>query len=136
MTTGLALSVQVRLVQHAKRLGIDPNVILARYACERLLYRLACSAHAERFVLKGAMLLIVWFDEMLRPTRDVDLLAFGEINENPRADRRGYRRRDCSMNAVDRVPKPALTAAASAQGVPARNCSCREAACNGGAWRG
>ena len=36
MTKGLAQSVQVRLVRHAKELGIDPNVVLARYACERL----------------------------------------------------------------------------------------------------
>ena len=38
MTTGLPHSVQVRLVQHAKKLGIDPNVVLVRYASERLLY--------------------------------------------------------------------------------------------------
>jgi hypothetical protein len=37
MTTGLAHSVQVRLVQHAKRLAIDPNVVLVRYASERML---------------------------------------------------------------------------------------------------
>lgn len=38
-TTGLPHSVQVRLAQHAKRLGIDLNVVLVRYASERLLYR-------------------------------------------------------------------------------------------------
>ncbi len=32
---GLPVSVQVRLVQHAKATGIDPNVVLARYAAER-----------------------------------------------------------------------------------------------------
>jgi hypothetical protein len=59
MTTGLARSVQVRLVQRAKQLAVDPNVILVRYACERLLYRLSRSPHADRFVLKGALLLLV-----------------------------------------------------------------------------
>jgi len=48
MTTGLPHSVQVRLVQHAKKLGIDPNVVLVRYASERLLYRLSRSPHADR----------------------------------------------------------------------------------------
>lgn len=80
MTTGLAHSVQARLVQHAKQVGIDPNVVFARYACERLLYRLACSAHADRFVLKGALLLLVWLDETIRPTRDADLLGFGAVD--------------------------------------------------------
>lgn len=80
MTTGLAHSVQVRLVAHAKTLGIDPNVVLVRYACERLLYRLSRSPDNERFVLKGALLLLVWLGETIRPTRDADLLGFGEID--------------------------------------------------------
>jgi len=72
--------VQVRLVAHAKKLGIDPNVVLTRYASERLLYRLSQSPHAERFVLKGALLLLVWLGETIRPTRDADLLGFGELD--------------------------------------------------------
>jgi hypothetical protein len=79
VTGGLAQSVQVRLVRHAKKLGIDPNLVLARYASERLLYRLAQSRHAERFVLKGALLMLVWLGETIRPTRDVDLLGFGDL---------------------------------------------------------
>src|SRR5262249_52421081 len=71
---------QVRLVQHAKKLGIDPNVVLVRYASERLLYRLSRSAHADRFVLKGALLLLVWLGETIRPTRDADLLGFGALD--------------------------------------------------------
>jgi predicted nucleotidyltransferase component of viral defense system len=80
VTSGLAHSVHVRLVQHAKKLGIDPNVVLVRYANERLLYRLARSPHAERFVLKGALLLLVWLGETIRPTRDADLLGFGRLD--------------------------------------------------------
>lgn len=57
---GLPVSVQVRLVQHAKATGIDPNVVLARYAAERFLYRLSRSKYADRFVLKGALLMLVW----------------------------------------------------------------------------
>jgi len=78
---GLARSVQARLVRHAGAIGVDPNLILARYAVERFLYRLSCSPHADRFVLKGAMLLLFWLGETLRPTRDADLLGFGELSD-------------------------------------------------------
>jgi len=80
MSTGLARSVQRRLVRHAKALGVDPNLILVRYATERLLYRLSRSRHSERFVLKGALLLLVWLGETIRPTRDADLLGYGDLD--------------------------------------------------------
>jgi predicted nucleotidyltransferase component of viral defense system len=80
MTSGLSRSVHTRLIRHAHELQIDPNVVLARYAAERLLYRLSRSRHAERFVLKGALLLLVWLGEAIRPTRDADLLGFGELD--------------------------------------------------------
>jgi hypothetical protein len=80
MSGGLAHSVQVRLVRHAKAINADPNLIFARYATERLLYRLSRSSHAERFVLKGALLLLVWLGETIRPTRDADLLGFGNLS--------------------------------------------------------
>lgn len=79
---GLARSVQVRLARHAKEIGVDPNLVLTRYAVERFLYRLSRSSHAEQFVLKGALLLLVWLGETLRPTRDADLLGFGELSDD------------------------------------------------------
>ena len=79
---GLAQSVQVRLVRHAKEIGVDPNLMLARFGVERFLYRLSRSAHAEQFVLKGALMLLVWLGETLRPTRDADLLGFGELSDD------------------------------------------------------
>jgi len=79
MTSDLARSVQTRLVRHAKALGGDPNLGVVRYATERLLYRLSCSPYADRFVLKGALLLLVWLGETIRPTRDADLLGFGDL---------------------------------------------------------
>ena len=80
MSPGLAQSIQARLVRHAKTIEVDPNLVLARFATERLLYRLSRSAHAERFVLKGALLLLVWLGETIRPTRDADLLVFGDLD--------------------------------------------------------
>ena len=78
---GLPVSIQTRLVRHAKEIGVDPNLVLTRYATERILYRLSRSAHAERFVLKGALLMLVWLGETIRPTRDADLLGFGDLSE-------------------------------------------------------
>jgi len=78
---GLARSVQIRLARHAREIGVDPNLVLTRYAVERFLYRLSRSPHADRFVLKGALLILVWLGETLRPTSDADLLGFGELTE-------------------------------------------------------
>lgn len=78
---GLARSVQVRLARHAKAVGLDPNMVLTRYAVERFLYRLSRSPHAAQFVLKGGLLLLVWLGETIRPTRDADLLGFGELSD-------------------------------------------------------
>jgi hypothetical protein len=78
---GLPVSIQTRLVRHAKEIGVDPNLVLTRYATERILYRLSRSPHADRFVLKGALLMLVWLGETIRPTRDADLLGFGDLSE-------------------------------------------------------
>lgn len=78
---GLARSVQARLARHAKEIGADSNLVLTRYAVERFLYRLSRSPYVDRFVLKGALLMLAWFGDALRPTRDADLLGFGEITD-------------------------------------------------------
>jgi predicted nucleotidyltransferase component of viral defense system len=77
---GLVQSVQTRLLSHARSIGADPNSVLARYGLERFLHRLALSTHAHRFVLKGGMLLRVWLGETSRPTRDADLLGYGDLS--------------------------------------------------------
>lgn len=77
---GLAQSVQTRLLNHARAIGADPNAVLARYGLERFLHRLGRSAHVDRFVLKGGMLLRVWLGETSRPTRDADLLGYGSLS--------------------------------------------------------
>ena len=78
---GLVQSIQTRLVRHAHDLEVDPNVVLTRYAVERLLYRLSLSSYSEQFVLKGALLMVVWLGETIRPTRDADLLGYGELTD-------------------------------------------------------
>lgn len=71
-------SVRARLLNLAKERRIDFQLLAIRYALERLLYRLSLSAHRDRFVLKGAMLYPIWLDDLLRPTRDLDFLAYGD----------------------------------------------------------
>lgn len=75
-------SVRTKLLQLAKERGDDFQLVLLRYANERLLYRLATSTHASRFVLKGAALFTVWTGKPHRATRDLDLLGFGDSSED------------------------------------------------------
>ena len=74
----IAASVRARLLNLSRASGQNFDLVLTRFALERLLYRLGQSAYAERFVLKGAMLLISWFEDPQRGTRDLDLLGFGD----------------------------------------------------------
>ena len=73
----LAASVRARLLNRARETRQDFNLILTRYALERLLYRLSISPHADQFLLKGALLFDLWFDVPHRPTRDADFLGLG-----------------------------------------------------------
>ena len=73
----LPASVKARLETLAAKRGEEFNLLLTRYGIERLLYRLSQSQHADRFLLKGAMLFAVWDSQTHRPTRDLDLLGFG-----------------------------------------------------------
>ena len=73
----VAASVRARLLNIAKAQGVDFNQVLARFALERILYRLTQSQHADRFLLKGALLFTLWYDMPHRATRDADLLGFG-----------------------------------------------------------
>jgi len=76
-STNRAASVRARLLNRAKADRMDFNLILTRYSLERLLYRLSVSPWADQFLLKGALLFDLWFDQPHRPTRDIDLLGFG-----------------------------------------------------------
>ncbi|RWX32826.1 nucleotidyl transferase AbiEii/AbiGii toxin family protein [Rhizobium leguminosarum] len=76
-------SVRARLLHLAKASGQSFDLVLTRFALERLLFRLSQSPHANRFVLKGAMLIMSWFDDPHRGTRDLDLLGFGDPSPDP-----------------------------------------------------
>jgi len=92
--TNLAASVRRRLLNWSRDHSED-FLTLTRYAIERLLYRLSQSQYADRFVLKGALLLALWTRRLYRPTRDLDLLGYGESSQGALTS---AFRELCSMN--------------------------------------
>ena len=78
----IAKSIRNRLLNHAKQQGDNFNTIMAQYVLQRLLYRLSISEYADRFLLKGAWLFVVWNNALHRPTKDIDLLAYGNDGQD------------------------------------------------------
>ena len=66
----LVASVHHRLLEHARKTKDEPQFVLMRYGMERLMYRLSQSEYAGEFVVKGAMLFLVWTGEPHRATKD------------------------------------------------------------------
>lgn len=78
--TNTAKSVKDRLLGIARKEGRAFDVLLVRFALERLLYRLSISSHSDRFVLKGGMLVTAWVADDNRVTRDADFLGHGDAD--------------------------------------------------------
>ena len=81
-TANMGASVRARLLERSRQERTDFQILLTRYALERLLYRLSVSKHRDRFVLKGALLFVTWVADPFRPTRDLDLLGIGDNDIN------------------------------------------------------
>src|SRR5260370_11261814 len=96
----LGASVRARLLNLAKERNQPFEILLTRYTLERLLHRLSSSKYRERFVLKGAMLMTTWLDDPYRPTRDLDLLGFGDSDPDAII---GAFREICALKADDAV---------------------------------
>src|SRR5260370_6055676 len=96
----LGASIRARLLNLAKERNQPFEILLTRYALERLLYRLGSSKYRDRFVLKGAMLVTTWVDDPYRPTRDLDLLGFGDSDPDAII---GAFREICALKADDAV---------------------------------
>jgi predicted nucleotidyltransferase component of viral defense system len=73
----IGASVRDRLKQKFPGFGYDFQVLLTHYALERLLYRLGRSKYRNQFLLKGALLFKVWYDQPVRSSMDADLLGEG-----------------------------------------------------------
>lgn len=78
----LAASVRDRLLALARERGEDFQLLLTRYGLERLVYRLSQSPHRDRFILKGAMLFVIWSGVPHRTTRDIDFLGSGDNSQD------------------------------------------------------
>ena len=74
---GSAASVRARLQALARKEKLEFQLLLSEFAVERFLYRLGVSPHADRYVLKGAMLFKLWSEERGRATWDLDMLGRG-----------------------------------------------------------
>ena len=81
MAKNITHSVRERLLNIAKNLGVDYQVILTRYFHERFLYRLSQSPYKENFCLKGGTLLFAYEKFLARPTLDMDFSA-SKISNN------------------------------------------------------
>jgi predicted nucleotidyltransferase component of viral defense system len=77
MPKDMAASIRRRLRDLARIRQEDFDYVLRQYVMQRLLYRLSKSKYVDQFLLKGALLFWVWNKDFHRPTRDIDLLSFG-----------------------------------------------------------
>ena len=68
-------SIRQRLLNRAKTSNRPFNELLQYFAMERFLYRLSKSTHADKFILKGALMLRLWQSPEARPTMDIDMLG-------------------------------------------------------------
>lgn len=71
----IGASVRQRLLNKARQDKRPFQELLQYYAMERFLYRLSVSSFADRFILKGALLLRAWQAPLARPTMDIDMLG-------------------------------------------------------------
>jgi len=78
MAKDKAASTRQKLRDLARTRHEDFDYVLRQYVMQRLLYRLSCSEYVDQFLLKGALLFWVWNENFHRPTRDIDLLSFGD----------------------------------------------------------
>lgn len=108
--SNVGASVRARLLSHAKDSGYDYGLLLTKYALERILYRLSVSPWRDTFLLKGALLFDLWFDQPHRPTRDIDLLGFGSSEVD---DVAAVFRNVCALACEDGITFDATTVRAA-----------------------
>lgn len=71
-------SVRARLTDYARQRDENAQLVMLRFAIERLIYRLAQSGYRDHVILKGAMLFSLWAPVSYRSTGDLDLLGWGD----------------------------------------------------------
>ena len=76
-----AASIRARLLNLAKKEGIDFQLIILRFLHERFLYRLSVSAYSQQLILKGGAFIYAMQGIKSRPTTDIDLLGMQLSND-------------------------------------------------------
>mgnify|MGYP001578778758 CR=1 FL=1 len=71
----IASSVRQRILDKARNDQRPFAELLQYYAIERFLFRFSKSAFADKFILKGALMLRAWNSPTTRPTLDSDMLG-------------------------------------------------------------
>lgn len=91
-------SVLARLLNHSRSHKENYQSLLIRYVIERFLYRLGQSEYKDSFVLKGAHLLTITFEnQTYRTTKDIDLHKSGDTQPEMIRD---------SLEAICSIPYP------------------------------
>lgn len=106
----LGASVRARLLNRARESGSEYGLILTKYALERILFRLSMSPWRDAFLLKGALLFDLWFDQPHRPTRDIDLLG---VHSSEVDDVAAVFRNVCALACEDGITFDATTVRAA-----------------------
>jgi len=75
MIKNIPHSVQTRLLNLSKKLGVAYQQTVTRYLQERILSRLSRSIYVDNFILKGGALLYAHIKEAARPTLDLDFMG-------------------------------------------------------------
>jgi predicted nucleotidyltransferase component of viral defense system len=75
MKSNINQSVKDRLKNLARSSGREYNFVCIQYMHERFLARLERSDYKERFILKGALMLVAYDMPRVRPTKDIDFLG-------------------------------------------------------------
>ena len=78
MVKNIIASVRGQLKNYSIETGQEFQKVLTYFVYDRFLHRLSQSRYSGYFILKGGMLLRVWFDHPYRYTQDIDFEWFGE----------------------------------------------------------
>ncbi len=95
------VSIKAKLKNLAIKEGKQFDYLLNLYIVERLLYRISISEYAEKFILKGGLLLYTILEDKARVTKDIDMLA-RQLN-NSLDNLETIFRNICSINVEDAI---------------------------------
>jgi predicted nucleotidyltransferase component of viral defense system len=93
-----AASVKQKLLNLARERKDDYQLLLTKFALERILARISASRFQTSFILKGAMLFEIWSETSHRATRDLDFLSFGS---NEIAEVENIFKEICSIEMIE-----------------------------------